>query len=113
MQDDPQALLRVVGLFAQRSLTPETMTVRRADDALHVALVAELDAARADILVARLREAVMVIAASRHDAGAALDGAPPARMNSGTEMATPARGYDRASASEPQQIACPPRQIRL
>lgn len=109
MQDDPQALLRVVGLFAQRSLIPETMTVRRADDALHVGLVAELDAARADILVARLREGVMVIAASRHDAGAALDGAPPAWMDSGTGMPSPARGYDRASASEPQQIACPPR----
>ncbi|QNO25649.1 hypothetical protein EEB18_012665 [Sphingopyxis sp. OPL5] len=113
VQDDPQALLRVVGLFAQRSLIPETMTVRRADDTLHVALVAELDAARADILVARLREGVMVIAASRHDAGAALDGAPPARMDSGTGMPSPARGYDRASASEPQQIACPPHQIRL
>ena len=66
--DDAQAVLRVVGLFAQRSLIPETITVRRADDALHVALVAELDAARADHLVARLGEAVMVIAASRHDA---------------------------------------------
>jgi hypothetical protein len=97
VQDDPQALLRVVGLFAQRSLIPEAMTVRRADDSLHVALVTELDAPHADILVARLNEGVMVIAASRRDADAALAGTPSARVDPGPDMAPPARWHDRVS----------------
>lgn len=71
MQDDPQALLRVVGLFAQRSLVPETLTAERTDDGLRVtAAVAGIDARGADILVARLREAVLVIDAARHEAAA-------------------------------------------
>ena len=73
VQNDPQSLLRVVGLFAQRAMIPETLAVARTDDGLHVAIeIAGLDAAGADILVARLREGVMVIGASRQ--GAALVG---------------------------------------
>lgn len=98
VQDDPQALLRVVGLFAQRSLIPEAMTVRRADDSLHVALVTELDAPHADILVARLNEGVMVIAASRRDADAMRAGTPSAGVVPGPDMAPPARRHELASA---------------
>ena len=73
VQNDPQSLLRVVGLFAQRAMIPETLAVARTGDGLRVAIeIAGLDADAADILVARLREGVMVIDASRH--GAALVG---------------------------------------
>lgn len=66
---DPQALLRVIGLFAQRSLVPERLAVERSGDGLRVAIdVAGLDANGADILVARLREGVLVIDAARHAA---------------------------------------------
>ena len=72
MQDDPQALLRVVGLFAQRSLVPETLTAERTDDGLRVtAAVAGIAARGADILAERLREEVLVIDASRHEAALA------------------------------------------
>ena len=71
--EDPQAMLRVVGLFAQRSLVPERLTMERLtmDERgahLRVSLeVAALDAHGADILVARLREGVMVIDAARRE----------------------------------------------
>ena len=71
--EDPQAMLRVVGLFAQRSLVPERLTMERLtmDERgarLHMSLeVAALDARGADILVERLREGVMVVDATRHE----------------------------------------------
>jgi acetolactate synthase small subunit len=80
MQDDPQALLRVVGLFAQRSLVPEALTAQRADDRLRVTTeVSGIDAGGADILVARLREAVLVIDAARHEAAAPIAHQPSLR----------------------------------
>lgn len=58
---DPQALPRIVGLFAQRSLVPEQMTARLSGGMLHVAVViADIEPALADLLAAKLGEAVLV-----------------------------------------------------
>ena len=66
--EDPQAMLRVVGLFAQRSLVPERLTMERTGAQLRMSLeISSLDARGADILVARLREGVTVIGAERRE----------------------------------------------
>ncbi len=58
---DPQTLPRIVGLFAQRSIIPAQMTARLSGGQLHVAVVfADVDGALAEILAAKLREAVLV-----------------------------------------------------
>lgn len=78
--EDPQAMLRVIGLFAQRSLVPERLVMEREGACLRLSLeIAALDARGADILVARLRESVMVIDAVRREGAPALivDGLVP------------------------------------
>lgn len=58
---DPQTLLRVLGLFAQRWLMPDKVVVRVRGDVLKVSCRAPpLSAKDLDILAAKLREIVLV-----------------------------------------------------
>lgn len=61
---DPQALPRVIGIFAQRSLIPATMASRLLGDMLHVeAALDDLDAPTAAIITAKLCEGVLIATA--------------------------------------------------
>jgi hypothetical protein len=58
---DPQALSRVVGYFAQRSIVPEEMSMRVACGVMHIAiLTADLPAAQAQIIAAKLVELFVI-----------------------------------------------------
>lgn len=60
---DPQSLPRVAGLFAQRSITPASLSARLDGDTMHLeATVADLDHRQAAIIAAKLGEAVAVVA---------------------------------------------------
>ncbi|WP_137751412.1 hypothetical protein [Sphingopyxis sp. L1A2A] len=61
---DPQTLPRIIGVFAQRSLVPAMMSAQRHGDMLHIeAHLDDLDPAIADIIAAKLGEAVLVASA--------------------------------------------------
>ncbi len=69
---DPQALPRIVGLFAQRSLIPAHISCDRRGDMLHIeARLDGLDPAMTAIIAAKLDEAVLVAGATWHPAGEA------------------------------------------
>lgn len=54
---DPQSLPRIVGFFAQRSITPAEVTMRVAGEHMEIEVaVPGLDSARADIIAAKLAE---------------------------------------------------------
>ena len=59
---DPQALPRVLGIFAQRAVVPRTVGAVRDGDAFAVTIdVDALDPRIADIIAAKLDEAVLVL----------------------------------------------------
>jgi hypothetical protein len=58
---DPQALPRVLGVLAQRSLMPDRLSARHVDGRLRIALALDLDAATARIIAAKLLEAFLVV----------------------------------------------------
>lgn len=61
---DPQTLPRILGLFAQRSLVPATMSAQRHGDLLHIETALDgLDAPTAAIITAKLSESVLVASA--------------------------------------------------
>lgn len=78
---DPQALPRVVGIFAQRSLIPAHMACDRRGDTLHIeARLDGLDPAMAAIIAAKLDEAVLVASVACHPADEAEEpGTAPVR----------------------------------
>lgn len=58
---DPQVLLRLMGLFAQRSIIPDQLICRQAGDVLLITIQAELpDEAVADLLLHKIRAFVSV-----------------------------------------------------
>lgn len=58
---DPQAVLRILGLFAQRHHVPRDMAARRVVDDMHIRIEMEgLDDGAADILCWKLRQIVCV-----------------------------------------------------
>lgn len=58
---DPQILLRILGLFAQRSVIPEQASCARAGDILLIDIQASLpDEATAELLLHKLRAMVCV-----------------------------------------------------
>lgn len=61
---DPQALPRIAGIFAQRSLVPIRMSADCRDGSLHVeAVLDDLGPATAAVVAAKLAEAVLVASA--------------------------------------------------
>ncbi len=61
---DPQTLPRIMGVFAQRTLVPTTLSSRRRGGMLHIdAALDDLDAATAAIIAAKLCESVLVASA--------------------------------------------------
>lgn len=59
---DPQSILRVLGLFAQRQMVPQSVQVERRGDALHMAISAsDLDAVAAQILADKLQQLLVVM----------------------------------------------------
>jgi acetolactate synthase regulatory subunit len=61
---DPQTLPRILGLFAQRSLVPATMSAQQHGDLLHIeTALDDLDAPTAAIIAAKLCESVLVASA--------------------------------------------------
>ena len=64
-EQDPQVMLRIAGLFAQRNIVPHQTCCRRSGHRLLVDLEVELDnAAAATLLVEKFRSMVMVERAS-------------------------------------------------
>lgn len=64
---DPQSLPRVVGLFAQRSLTPASLAMRVADGRMWIDIAVQgLAPDRASIIAAKLRE-IFAVTACRLD----------------------------------------------
>lgn len=58
---DPQSLLRVTGLFAQRSIVPAAMTMDARHGGMRIeVMVAGLASSQAAVLAAKLREVVAV-----------------------------------------------------
>ena len=58
---DPQSLARIIGYFAQRSIVPLEVTMRRVADVLYIAIVADdLEAVHAHIIAAKLAELFVV-----------------------------------------------------
>lgn len=71
---DPQALMRIVGLFAQRSIIPDQVSCRLAGEYLVIDIQAMVGGdADAHILLYKIREQVCVDRANLVD-GAAHDG---------------------------------------
>ncbi|MBJ7437841.1 MAG: hypothetical protein JHD35_02290 [Sphingopyxis sp.] len=71
---DPQTLPRVIGIFAQRSLIPAAMSSHLRGEMLHIeARLDDLDPPIAAIVVAKLREVVLVADAEVDAATAATD----------------------------------------
>ena len=61
---DAQALPRIIGIFAQRSLVPATMSARVQNGMLHVeTAVDDIEPPTAAIVTAKLYEAVLVTSA--------------------------------------------------
>jgi len=61
---DPQALPRILGVFAQRTLVPAALSSQRRGGMLHVeAALDDLDAPTAAIIAAKLSESVLVASA--------------------------------------------------
>lgn len=59
---DPQALPRVVDMFAQRAIMPSTMSMAVLGDRMRIEIaVPDLDAAEAGIVAAKLAQAFVVI----------------------------------------------------
>ena len=66
---DPQALPRIAGIFARRSLVPAYMSCDRRGDRLHIeAQLDGLPPATAAVIAAKLGEAVLVASATCHPA---------------------------------------------
>ena len=64
---DPQALPRVVGLFAQRSLVPASIRAQRNGQLIHIDLTLDgIDPATAAILTAKLGEGMLIANVSCH-----------------------------------------------
>lgn len=62
---DPQVMLRVAGLFAQRNIVPRQMCCRQSGTRLLVDVEAELDSPTiADLLLEKLRSMVLIERAS-------------------------------------------------
>lgn len=58
---DPQVMLRVTGLFAQRSILPHQLNCRKSGDSLLIDVEAELESdAAATVLLEKLRSIVLV-----------------------------------------------------
>ena len=58
---DPQALSRIIGYFAQRSIVPVEMSMRVVCDVMHIAiLTVDLPAAHAQIIAAKLAELFVI-----------------------------------------------------
>lgn len=58
---DPQVLMRIVGLFAQRSIVPELVTCRRSGERLEIAVEAVLASDEAaERLLEKLRAIVLI-----------------------------------------------------
>lgn len=61
---DPQTLPRILGVFAQRTLVPSTLSSRQRHGMLHIeAALDDLAAPTAAIIAAKLCESVMVASA--------------------------------------------------
>lgn len=61
---DPQTLPRILGIFAQRTLVPATLSSQRRRGMLHIeAALDDLDAPTAAIIAAKLCESVPVASA--------------------------------------------------
>lgn len=82
---DPQTLPRIAGIFAQRSLVPPQMAVDCREDMLHIeARLDDLDQTTAQIIAAKLTEAVLVASANCHTVPDARD---PKRQTASQPMA--------------------------
>lgn len=58
---DPQVMLRIAGLFAQRSIVPQQLSCRRSGTRLTIDVEAELDSpAVAGLLLEKIRSMVLV-----------------------------------------------------
>ncbi|WHO38450.1 hypothetical protein PMI04_018170 [Sphingobium sp. AP49] len=69
---EPQALPRILGQFAQRSLVPTALHLATEADVMRIALSVDgLDARQAMAIAAKLQEAILVLAATARLAQAA------------------------------------------
>jgi acetolactate synthase small subunit len=65
---DPQSLLRVLGLFAQRQIVLQSVHCERRGDDLHMTMAAaDMDAAMANNVAEKLRQLVVVVQAQLID----------------------------------------------
>jgi hypothetical protein len=84
---DPQTLPRIMGVFAQRTLVPTTLSARRRRGMLHIdAALDDLDASTAAIIAAKLAASVLVESAICD----AADAATSARCTSAAAIAAAA-----------------------
>lgn len=58
---EPQSLLRVLGLFAQRWLVPHHVEAQNVGDSLQIRVAVDTDVATADLIAKKLSEAVIVL----------------------------------------------------
>lgn len=58
---DPQALLRVLGLFSQRDFVPQALTARQTDDGLELCIEQQgMEPAMAALVLNKIRSVVLV-----------------------------------------------------